>query len=374
MKAVMLTYSTNARGGVAHALKLSEHLRRLGVDVSLHSLSRDDDDGPEGFYRDTDVPFVVHGYHWDEDVIVRLENMISAYVNGIPAGADIYHAQDCVGGTALHRLKENGVVNAPTFRTVHHIDDFAEPRLFEFEEHAVGRADHRFVVSDYWRKALERDYGLDSVVTRNGIDLSEFSSVPERRAAAPKILFVGGLEPRKGLEFLVLSLPEIRRAHPDAKLCVVAKTGFRGVDNVEWFEQLADRARVQDAVEFHESVSQDELMQLYSDADVVALPSRNEGWGLSLMEAMACERPVVATRVGGIPELVRDGEDGILVEPGDLRGLGDAIIGLLDDPDLRRRMGSSGRKRVEGYTWEETARVTLEEYERALNRTGRTRP
>lgn len=369
MKAAMLTYSTKARGGVAHALKLSEHLRILGVDVSLHTLSRDDDVAPEGFYRDTDVPFVVHGYPWDEDVMVRLENMINAYVNGIPAGADIYHAQDCVGGTALHRLKENGVVNAPTFRTVHHIDDFAEPRLFEFEEQAVGHAEHRFVVSDYWRRALKRDYGLDSVVTRNGIDLSEFSCVPERRAGAPTILFVGGFEPRKGLEFLVLSLPEIRRTHPDARLCVVAKAGFRGVDNVEWFEQLADRARVLDAVEFHESVSQDELMQLYSDADVVALPSRNEGWGLSLMEAMACERPVVATRVGGIPELVRDGEDGILVEPGDLRGLGDAIIGLLGDPDLRGRMGSSGRKRVEDYTWEETARVTLEEYECALNRT-----
>lgn len=374
MKVEMLTYSTKARGGVAHALKLSEHLRRLGIDVTLHSLSRDDFDDTERFYRDTDVPFEIHRYHWDDDIIARLESMIEAYSDGIPRGADIYHAQDCVGGTALHRMKSNGFVSAPAFRTVHHIDDFAEPRLFEFEEYAVGRADHLFVVSDHWRMALKNDYNLDSVVARNGIDMSEFSHMPERSTVVPTILFVGGLEPRKGLEFLVLSLSRIREEHPDARLCVVAKSGFRGVDNVEWFERLADRARVQDAIDFRESVGQDELIQLYSDADVVVLPSRNEGWGLSLMEAMACERPVVASRVGGIPELVRDEEDGILVEPGDLRSLGDAITRLLSDPGLRKRMGASGKKRVEGYSWEDTARVTIEEYERALNRPGRTRP
>ena len=154
MEVAMLTYSTRARGGVAHALKLSEHLRGLGVEVSLHTLSRNDDRGFTEFYRDTNVPFSVYGFDWDDDVVLRLENMIQSYMNGLPKDADVYHAQDCVGGTALHMLKQKGGLAAPTFRTVHHIDDFAEPRLFEFEKRAVRLADHRFVVSEYWRNAF----------------------------------------------------------------------------------------------------------------------------------------------------------------------------------------------------------------------------
>ena len=374
MKVAMLTYSTRARGGVAHALKLSEHLHGLGVEVSLHTLSRDDGDGFSEFYRDTIIPFAVYGFRWVDDVVLRLENMIQAYVDGLPTDADIYHAQDCVGGTALYRLKQNGVLSAPIFRTVHHIDDFAEPRLFEFEKRAVSLAEHRFVVSEYWRVALQRDYGLESTVAHNGVDIGDFSSLPERRDNAPTILFVGGLEPRKGLELLILAMSRVRVVHPRARLQVVAKAGFRGVDHVQWFEHLADRAGVRDRVEFSESVNQDELLGLYSSADIVALPSRNEGWGLSLMEAMACGRPVVATKVGGIPELVRDGVDGVLVEPEDVLGLGEAISTLLDDSELRRRMGSSGRARAGAFSWDRTARLTLQEYKRSLTRNQQTGP
>ena len=92
------------------------------------------------------------------------------------------------------------------------------------------------------------------------------------------------------------------------------------------------------------------------------------------MEAMACGKPVVATKVGGIPELVRDGIDGTLVDPGDVLELGRAVITLLDDPELRRRMGSSGMSRAGEFSWERTARLTLAEYERSLSRTGRTDP
>jgi glycosyltransferase involved in cell wall biosynthesis len=86
------------------------------------------------------------------------------------------------------------------------------------------------------------------------------------------------------------------------------------------------------------------------------------------MEAMACGKPVVASRVGGIPELVRDGTDGILVESGDVEALADSILRLLKDPALRKRMGKAGRQRVKAFKWDSTARVVLNEYERALQR------
>lgn len=374
MKVAMLTYSTKARGGVAHALKLAERLRGEGIEVTLYSLARSDDESSRDYFRPVDVPFQVFTYEWDPDVMVRLERMIEAYASNLPGDCDIYHSQDCVGGTALARLKAEGRISSPVFRTVHHIDDFAEPRLFEFEKRAVALCDHRFVVSQFWRDALEKEYGLDSVVVYNGLDPDDFSDMPPRRSSAPTVLFVGGLEPRKGLEHLILAMELVARSHPDARLNIIAKGGFRGVDDPEWFETLSERAGVADMTSLMGSVSQEELMQLYSDCDLLALPSRNEGWGLSLMEAMACGKPVVATAVGGIPELVTDDVEGLLVPPGDVRGLADAVSRLLGDPGLRERMGRAGRERVKAFTWNASARKTMREYERALSTTERSRP
>ena len=367
MRVAMLTYSTRPRGGVAHALKLAERLRGRGADVTLFSLARRDDDvAGSGYFRPVDVPFEVLRYEWHPDVMVRLERMVQAYVGGLPRDFDIYHSQDCVGGTALTEMKEAGTITSPVFRTVHHIDDFAEPRLFEFEKRAVAHADRRFVVSEYWRGALEQEYGHDSVVTYNGLDVEEFADLPPRKTDAPTILFVGGLEARKGLEYLVLAMGPVVKSHPSARLVAVAKAGVRGVDEPGWFRVLAERAGIAGSVVIHESVSTGDLMQLYADCDLLALPSRNEGWGLSLMEAMACSKPVVATRVGGIPELVTDGVEGLLVGPGDVKALGQAICRLLDDPAARDRMGLAGRKRVEAFSWDAAADTVMREYGRAL--------
>jgi len=371
----MLTHSTRARGGVVHALKLAERLRALGVDVTLYALARADDRAAsQGFFRPTEVPFRVFAFERHPDIMVRLERMIAAYSSSLPHDADVYHAQDCVGGTALAGMKSRGAIAAPVFRTVHHVDDFAEPRLYEFEKRAVAAAEHRFVVSEYWRKALAQDYGLGSTVTYNGVDMADMAHPPPRSSSSPTVLFVGGLEARKGLEFLVLAMAGVAHEIPGARLTVVAKTGFKGTDDRRWFEVLAERAGVSEMIEFHESVSQEQLMQMYSDCDVCALPSRMEGWGLSLMEAMACRKPVVATDVGGVPELVSDGVEGFLVPPGDPKIMADALVRLLKDPSLRNRMGKAGAETVLRYSWDETARTVIGAYEAVLKTRPRTPP
>ncbi len=367
MRVAMLTYSTRPRGGVVHALKLAERLCTLGADVTLYSLARSDDaTSLAGYFREIAAPFRIFPYEWHPELITRLERMIDAYADKLPRDCDVYHAQDCVGGTSLASMKRRGMITAPVFRTIHHVDDFAEPRLFEFEKKAVALADHRFVVSDYWKEALKRDYGHESVVTFNGLDLSDFDGRPPRRSQNPTVLFVGGLEPRKGLTSLIAAFALVLREVPDAKLVAVAKTGFRGTDEVGTFRAQTEALGLGGSIEFHESLSQGDLLQMYSDCDLLVLPSKTEGWGLALMEAMACEKPVVATRVGGIPELVRDGTDGILVEPGDVDGLAEAVVGLLKDRGLRERLGTNGRRRVSGFSWDSTARVVLGEYEKAL--------
>jgi glycosyltransferase involved in cell wall biosynthesis len=370
----MLTYSTRPRGGVVHALKLAERLSKRGVDIKLYSLARSDDPKRrKGYFRRVSVPFEVFTYDWSPDLMVRLERMIDAYSRNLPRGADIYHAQDCVGGTALARMKKRGVISAPIFRTIHHVDDFAEPRLYAFEKKAVAHADHRFVVSRYWQRALRKEYGFESVVSYNGLDQDEFQSAPRGPRGDPTVLFVGGLEPRKGLEYLLHAMEYVLQEVPDAKLIAVAKTGFRGTDEWPWFETLSNRLGIKDSMDFRESVSQKTLLDFYSRANVVVLPSKTEGWGLSLMEAMALQKPVVASRAGGIPELVRHGVDGLLVRPGDVRGLADAIVKLLKDRRLSARMGRAGSARVKEFSWDDTADVVLKEYEIAIRKTGRTR-
>jgi glycosyltransferase involved in cell wall biosynthesis len=363
----MLTYSTRPRGGVVHALKLAERLSKLGVEVTLYSLVRSDDRiGKAGYFRKVAAPYELFTYDWSPDLITRLERMIEAYSENLPRDADIYHAQDCVGGTALARMKKHGLISASIFRTIHHVDDFAEPRLFEFEKRAVAHADYRFVVSKHWQKALKDEYGYDSKITYNGLDLEDFSRLPKRTNRRPTVLFVGGLEPRKGLEYLLHAMEYVLEDVPRARLVAVAKTGFRGTDEWSWFTTLASRLRIMKNMDFRESVSQRTLLGFYSNADVVVLPSKTEGWGLSLMEAMACGKPVVASRAGGIPELVRNKTEGFLVRPGDVRGLADAITMLLKDPKLRNEMGRSGRIRVQQFSWDATAQVVLREYGRAL--------
>jgi glycosyltransferase involved in cell wall biosynthesis len=369
LKVAMLTYSTRPRGGVVHALKLAERLQALGVEITLYSLARaDDPDSMKGYFREVSVPFSIFPYVWHHELITRLENMIDSYVENLPKDADIYHAQDCVGGTALDRMKERKMITAPVFRTVHHVDDFAEPRLFEFEKRAVTRSKNIFVVSKYWHDVLKREYAHESVIAYNGLDSSDFDPLPERKSEVPTVLFVGGLEPRKGLDDLIRAMKVVVSGVTDARLIVVAKAGFRGTDNWIAYESLAHSLELTDRIDFRESVDQVTLLGLYADCDVLALPSRNEGWGLVLMEAMACGKPVVATRVGGIPELVRNRTEGILVEAGDVKGIADSITRLLKDPALRDRMGRAGRRRVRDFSWDSTAKVVQHEYERVVQR------
>jgi glycosyltransferase involved in cell wall biosynthesis len=223
------------------------------------------------------------------------------------------------------------------------------------------------VVSKHWQKALKDEYGYDSTITYNGLDIDDFSRLPARKGGDPTVLFVGGLEPRKGLEYLLYAMEYVIDAVPSARLIAVAKTGFRGTDEWSWFSKLADRLGISGQMVFTESVDQETLLAYYSECDVLVLPSKTEGWGLALMEAMACGKPVVASSAGGIPELVRDGTDGILVRPGDVRGLADSIIKLLNDPALCTRMGREGMRRVREFSWDETAKVVLREYESALH-------
>jgi glycosyltransferase involved in cell wall biosynthesis len=164
-------------------------------------------------------------------------------------------------------------------------------------------------------------------------------------ATPPEVLYAGRLSAEKGVLDLV--------AAADGMKLVVAGDGPL-------------RERVPGALGF---VPHHELSHLYERAAVVACPSRREGFGVACAEAMAHGRPVVASAVGGLLDLVVDGETGILVPPGDVPALGAALSRLLGDADLRRCLGAAARGRAkELLSWERVTGLTVDAYESAVDR------
>jgi glycosyltransferase involved in cell wall biosynthesis len=208
------------------------------------------------------------------------------------------------------------------------------PRLFGF---VVRRAQVVIGVSEALAEAARRCGAREVRTIPNGVDLPASTG---DEAEPAEVLYVGRLSPEKGIAELV--------AATEGMNLVVAGDGP--------LRHLVPGARG--------FVPHDELGALYDRAAVVVCPSYREGLPLCVLEAMAHGKPVVASAVGGIPELVEDGVTGFLVEPGDVAGLRAAIESLLADPALRRRLGHTARARVaERCSWERVTAATVAAYE-----------
>lgn len=371
LKVAMLTYSTRPRGGVVHALSLAEALQRKGINVRLFSLiRRDQQDKTQGFFRPTTVPFEIYEFDWSDDIKERLRSMTEAFMERLPKDFEIYHAQDCVCDTALQLLISERRIKLPTVRTVHHVEDFPDQHLAKCEMMALRGDTVKITVSSFWQQELHKRYNINSTVIHNGIDLGKFTESGKTRE--PFILFIGGMEARKGLEYAIETIEMLTRRGRNIRLIAVARPGFRGIESRAWFDHLIERCGLQEKVELKELISEFELHDLYSRASVFLLPSRMEGWGLSIMEAMASGCPVVSTPVGGVTELISIGENGLLVEVGDISGFADAIGRLLDDKNIREMIVANARHTVRKYTWDSAADKTIQLYHNVIEQRRRS--
>lgn len=188
--------------------------------------------------------------------------------------------------------------------------------------------------------------GARFAVIPNGVDLSRFASptppctmrdelsIPRD---APLLGVVARLEPEKGHRFLVDAMPSILETSPDSWLAIVG-------EGSEADALKARAAAVSDRIVF--TGRRDDVSSLTADLTVAVLPSLREAQGISILEAMARRRPVVATAVGGIPEVITSGVDGLLVPPADPAALASAVGSLLASPALRERIGEAGYRTV----------------------------
>jgi colanic acid/amylovoran biosynthesis glycosyltransferase len=228
--------------------------------------------------------------------------------------------------------------------TVHGPDEFYDA-LGQHLTEKVEAADFIVCISNFARSQLMRlseyQHWRKLVVSRLGIDPSVFAprTQPERSAAPFEVLCVGRLTPSKGQHIVVDAIARMVEQGRNVRLRLVGA----GVDAASLKQHAA---LLGEHVVFEGAVNQDRIRSLYAAADCFCLPSFAEGIPVVLMEAMAMQIPCVTTHITGIPELIRNGVDGLLVAPSDVDGLVDALSQLMDDPALCLRLGTEARKQV----------------------------
>jgi glycosyltransferase involved in cell wall biosynthesis len=207
------------------------------------------------------------------------------------------------------------------------------------------------------------------VVTYLGVDLNVFCpEAAEGRAGElearygvrqPYVLYVGKLEPRKNLPTLIEAFVSIARGFPDHQLVLAGNPGW----DFQAIYETAARIPRRERVRFTGFVDEADLPALYAGADLFVYPSSYEGFGIPVLEAMACGTPVITSNVSSLPEVA--GDAGLLVDPLDVSELAQAMRRVLTDGQLRQRMRAKGLERAKTFTWKETARRTLQVYEEA---------
>lgn len=229
--------------------------------------------------------------------------------------------------------------------TIHGPEEFDDAAGFRLAE-KVRAATFVAAISNYARSQLMRvaaQEDWDKIeVSPLGVDPHVYEPRPMREHPSPcEVICVGRLAPVKAQHVLVAAIDALVKQGRDVRLRLVGDGAMRAT-----LERDAAARGLGGAVVFEGWLNQDAVRALYAQADIFALASFAEGVPVVLMEAMAMEIPSVATRINGVPELIRDGVDGWLVAPSDAVELAEAIAALMDDATLRRRLGAAGRQRV----------------------------
>ena len=333
---------TGVGGSERHLLALLPALRRAGVDARFLGLDVAGTDAPR-LYAELDrlgVPYAQ--VRCGPDVDPRLAVGVTRAVRR--QRPDLLHSHLVhadVYGTLASIATRTPIVSS------RHNDDRYLLGPFRYVDRTLARRTRRIVaISDAVRRFLERA-GLPRqklVTIRYGLD--ELPSAPSERAPAesgvpaeaPLLLAIGRLTAQKDHATLLRAFARVREAHPEAILAIL------GIGPLEAETRaLAGRLGLDGSLVLPGRL---EIRDWLERADVFAHTSRWEGFGMVLLEAMLASLPVVATRVSAVPEVVADGESGLLVEPGDVEGVARALTTLLDEPQRARELGAAGLRRA----------------------------
>jgi len=266
------------------------------------------------------------------------------------AGLQILHAHYAVPHATSAWLAKQLVAPRPVrvVTTLHGTDITlvgTDPAYFRVVRFSILQSDRVTAVSQSLRRQTQEEFGIgrDIVVVPNFVDTKRFRDLPEsseRRVFAPNgepiLAHASNFRPLKRVGDVLRIFARVRTEMP-AKLLLIGQ----GPDRI-FAQRLAKDLGVEADVHF---LGEQEFPErLYACADLFLLPSEQESFGLSALEAMSCGVPVIATRVGGLPELIEDGKTGFLFPVGDVEGMAQAALRLLRDPELRHAMARDARR------------------------------
>jgi D-inositol-3-phosphate glycosyltransferase len=366
---------------------LTRQLGSMGVQVDVFTRSQDEH-----------VPHVLHDLGYGNRVVhvpagpevplpkQELASYVPQFVDGIVNFAslkdlsyDLIHSHYWMSGLAAKALKETwGVPVIHMFHTLGAMKQRVARTSEEAEgdyrlrgEQQVLQTADRIVVATQAEVAqlqwLYQAHDLPIVVIPPGVDLSRFYPIPDDEAkefiGVPPcdrmLLYVGRVEPLKGIDTLIEAIAQLHTSglFDENGMCLSIIGGDPDASQetmtaeMARLKQLSAQYGLADLIAFLGKSEQDALPYYYSAAEAVVMPSQYESFGMVALEAMACGTPVVASEVGGLAYLVRDGVTGYTVPAGDPQALAQKLTSLIKDPALRQRMGRRAAEFARDYDW-----------------------
>ncbi len=377
-------------GGMnVYVRELTHYLGRLGVHVDVFTRSQDEH-----------VPHVLHDLGYGNRVVhvpagpeePRSKQELVAYLPEFAAHIkefaiaknlhyDLIHSHYWMSGVAALELRK--AWGAPIVQMFHTLglmknrvargpgEAEGEYRL-QGERDVLRQADRIVAATPAEFAQLQWLYNADPrkiAVIPPGVDVSHFYPISSDEAKEvigvppcdQMLLFVGRIEPLKGVDILIQAIRRLRARDRDVHVCLAVIGGDPSAGPLEETEEMArlkemrEAAGLTDLVTFLGKRGQDTLPYYYSAAEVVVVPSHYESFGMVALEAMACGTPVVASQVGGLAFLVQDGVTGFTVPVDDPAALADKLALLLSDPALRERLAEQALTVAQQYAWDNIA-------------------
>ncbi|NMB89292.1 MAG: glycosyltransferase family 1 protein [Chloroflexi bacterium] len=412
MKVAMISYHTcplatlggKDTGGMnVYVRELTRHLGKIDIHVDVYTRSQDEH-----------VPHVLHDLGYGNRVVhvpagpefplpkQELASYLPEFVDGICRFAgekgihyDLIHSHYWMSGIAALSLRETW--KAPFVHMFHTLglmknrvarspSEVEGPYRADGERQVLRAANKIIVATPAEQSQLEFLYQADSrklVTIPPGVDTTHFYPIPKDEAKAVigvptqdrMILYVGRIEPLKGVDILIRALAQIKaNGVLDQYPHYLAIIG--GDPDVSELEMNAEMARLKklcaelgigDLVVFLGKRSQDMLAYYYSAAEVLVMPSHYESFGMVALEAMACGTPVVASQVGGLAFLVQDGKTGFFVPDDDPEALADRLTRLIEQPELLNSLGQQANRYAHAYGWDQIAARVAGVYREVLS-------
>ena len=389
-------------GGMnVYVRELTRQLGEMGIHVDVFTRSQDEH-----------VPHVLHDLGYGNRVVhvtagpefpvpkTELARHIPQFVNGIKAFAegkgiryDLIHSHYWMSGLAAEALSDawGGTPIVQMFHTLGEMknrvarsdEERESPERIQSEKAIIARTD-RIVAATLAEQTqlrfLYRAPESKIAIVPPGVDVSHFYPIPSDEAKlfiglkpdARIVLFVGRIEPLKGVDTLIqaMSCLKLKDAPQPVHLAIIggdpAASPQEMTAEMARLQKLCDDLAMGHTVVFLGKRDQDTLPYYYSAAEVVVMPSHYESFGMVALEAMACGTPVIASDVGGLSFLVRDGETGFTIPDDEPDALCEKLTLLLDDRALQAAMGGRAAEVAQDYAWEKIAAQILEVYKKAL--------